>query len=295
MYTLENCEKLWDEAGRHGSVEERIERTKRWEPYYGYLAKKALSAPEAESFAEPPLVTYMVKEGILTPDSTVLDIGAGMGSYALSFAKNCREVSALEPVGACLDVLQHKAAQHGLRNIHGIHDYWEHFSPTKVYDMTFSSMCPAICNTEELRRMESMTGKTCCLVAVQRGSYDKHRKTMMAGLQIKPQGGMTTEAIHYINALYLMGRQPNVKFFEFRKTSRVSAETVLEQYPIYFEIFGIEKETSVPFLQQYLTEHAVDGFLEDESYLRQALIYWHKEQAKFSVRITPAMTTRNWQ
>ena len=86
MYTLENCEKLWDEAGRHGSVEERIERTKRWEPYYGYLAKKTLSAPEAEPFAESPLVTYMVKEGILTPDSTVLDIGAGMGSYALSFA-----------------------------------------------------------------------------------------------------------------------------------------------------------------------------------------------------------------
>lgn len=276
MYTLENCEKLWDEAGRHGSAEERIERTKRWEPYYSYLAKKALSAPEKDSLAEPPFVTYMVKEGILTSDTTVLDIGAGMGAYALPFAKNCREVSALEPVRACLDVLQHKAAQCGLSNIHGIHDFWERFSPTKIYDVTFSSMCPAICNTEELRRMESLTGRTCCLVAVQRGSYDKHRKAMMAGLQIKPQGGMTTEAIHYINTLYLMGRQPNVKFLEFRRTSRVSAETIMEQYPIYFEIFGVAKETSVPFLKQYLAKHAVDGFLEDESYLRQALIYWHK-------------------
>ena len=87
---------------------------------------------------------------------------------------------------------------------------------------------------------------------------------------------MTTEAIHYINTLYLMGRQPNVKFLEFRRTSHVSAETIMEQYPIYFEIFGVAKETSVPFLKQYLAKHAVDGFLEDESYLRQALIYWHK-------------------
>ena len=134
--------------------------------------------------------------------------------------------------------------------------------------------------------MESMTGSTCCLMAVQRGSYDKHRKAMMAGLQIKPQGGMKTEAIHYINALYLMGRQPNVKFFEIQKTSRVSAETIFEQYHIYFEIFGIEKETSRAFLERYLTKHAVDGFLEDESYLRQALIYWKKSIGQvYGVRV----------
>ena len=276
MYTLENCEKLWNEIGRHGSIDERIECTKRWEQYYAYLAEKALSTPTTEIIPDPPVVDWLVKEGILTQDSTVLDIGAGMGSYALPLAKVCREVSALEPVGACLDVLQHKAEQHDLKNIHCIHEFWECFSAEKIYDVTFSSMCPAICNAEELRRMESITGSTCCLVAVQRGSYDKHRKAMMAGLQIKPQGGMTTEAIHYINVLYLMGRQPNVKFFEVRKTSRVSAETILEQYPIYFEIFGIEKETSIAFLERYLAEHAVDGFLEDESYLRQALIYWKK-------------------
>lgn len=277
MYTLENCEKLWDEAGRHGSKHERMERTKRWEPYYSYLAQKTLAAATAEMIADPPFVTHLVKDGVLTQDSTVLDIGAGMGTYALPFAKVCREVTALDPVGACLNVLWHKAAHYNLTNISCTHDFWENYSPDKTYDVTFSSMCPAICNVEELRRMESMTAHTCCLVAVQRGSYDLHRKAMMAGLQIKPQGGMTTEAIHYINALYLMGRQPNVKFQESRRTSRVAAETVLEQYPVYFEIFGVSKEHSIPFLEKYLAEQAVDGCLEDESYLRQALIYWNKE------------------
>jgi len=124
--------------------------------------------------------------------------------------------------------------------------------------------------------MEALTNRTCCLVAVQRGSYDFHRKAMMTGLQVKPRGGMTTEAIHYINALYLMGCQPNVKFLEFRRKAKVSAERVLEQYPIYFEIFGVSREKSVPYLKNYLAEHAADGFLEDESYLRQALIYWNK-------------------
>ena len=272
MYTLENCEKQWHEAVQYGTAEERIACTKRWEPYYAYLAEKA----PLETLQEPPFVTHLVKEGVLTPDTTLLDIGAGMGTYALPFASVCREVTALEPVGVCLQVLRERAEQQELANICAVHEFWERFAPEKKYDVTFASMCPAICNTEELRRMEALTNRACCLVAVQRGSYDFHRKAMMAGLQIKPQGGMTIEAIHYINALYLMGRQPNVKFLEFRRKSKVSAERVLEQYPIYFAIFGVPREKSVPYLENYLAEHAVDGFLEDESYLRQALIWWHK-------------------
>lgn len=273
MYTLENCEKQWHEAVQYGTAEERIACTKRWEPYYAYLAEKA---SPLETLQEPPFVTHLVKEGVLTPDTTLLDIGAGMGTYALPFASICREVTALEPVGVCLQVLRERAEQQELANLCAVHEFWERFAPEKKYDVTFASMCPAICNTEELRRMEALTNRVCCLVAVQRGSYDFHRKAMMAGLQIKPQGGMTTEAIHYINALYLMGRQPNVKFLEFRRKSKVSAERVREQYPIYFAIFGVPREKSVPYLENYLAEHAVDGFLEDESYLRQALIWWHK-------------------
>lgn len=278
MYTLENCEKIWDEAGKHGTIEDRVARSKLWEPYYSYLAEKVINMPLAENIYEPPFVSHLVKEGVLTKDTAVLDIGAGMGNYALSFAKHCKEVTALEPVAACIDVLQHKADHYGITNIHSVLDCWERFAPDITYDVTFSAMCPAICNTQELTRMEAITSKTCCLVAVQRGSYEKHRKEMMSQLKITPQGGMTTEAIHYINALYLMGRQPNIKFLEFRHASRIPVEAVLEQYPIYFEIFGVSKERSIPFLEKYLAAHAVDGCLEDESYLRQALIYWNVEK-----------------
>lgn len=277
MYTLENCEKLWDEAGHHGTIEERMERTKRWESYYNLLAEKAMTVTVSEIICQSPFVTHLANEGILTPNTTVLDIGAGMGSHAFPFGKICREVTALEPVDACVKVLKHKSAQLGLNNIHTICDFWESFSPEKTYDVIFSSMCPAICNTKELYRMENMSNRTCCLVAVQRGSYDKHRKEMMMQLQIEPQGGMTTEAIHYINALYLMGRQPNVKFWESRHAARVPIGVLLEQYIIYFEIFGVSKEKSVPFLKDYFAKHAENGFLLEESYLRQALIYWNKE------------------
>ena len=97
---------------------------------------------------------------------------------------------------------------------------------------------------------------------------------MMAELGIKPRGGMVSEALHYINALYLMGRQPNVKCITTRRSSRISAERVMEQYPLYFKIFGVPEEKSMAFLQGYLEHNAVDGYLEDETVMNQALVYW---------------------
>ena len=45
MYSLEECERLWAEAGQHGAPEERIERAKAWLPYYAYLAEPTKTMP----------------------------------------------------------------------------------------------------------------------------------------------------------------------------------------------------------------------------------------------------------
>ena len=82
-----------------------------------------------------------------------------------------------------------------------------------------------------------------------------------------------------MNALYLMGRQVNLKTNTIHQVYRIPAARIMEQYPIYFEIFGISRQTSVTFLEKYLEEHAPDGILEDEALLHQTLIYWKVPQA----------------
>lgn len=49
--------------------------------------------------------------------------------------------------------------------------------------------------------IEELSRRSCALVAVSRGSYDKHRKQMTAELNIRPKGGMVTEPVYYYNAL----------------------------------------------------------------------------------------------
>ena len=274
MYTLEDCLRLWDEAGQHGGPEERIRRAQAWLPYYAYLAKPMLNSPFTPEAEDDSFPSFLIREGLVRPEDSVLDIGAGMGGDSLRFAASCRRVTALELSGACLAVLRRRAERLGIGNVETVQQPWEAFSPSERFDVSYSSMCPAICSGEELGRMEEMTRRLCCLTAVMRGSYDKHRKAMMEELNIRPKGGMATELIHYYNALYLMGRQPNVLCRTVHSETAVPVEKLMEQYPIYFKIFGVEEDRSIPFLEDYLSCHAENGLLREESHIHFAWLWW---------------------
>lgn len=274
MYTLAECEKFWEEAGQHGSPPERVERAKTWLPYYTWLVEQQKKMPvtsEAEADGFPSL---LLREGMIHPEDTVLDIGAGPGSASLFFAANCRSVMALDMSEASLALLSERAEKRGLSNLIPVQAAWEEFHTEQPFDVTYSSMCPAICNPEELRRLERITRRRCCLVTVMRGSYDKHRKAMMKELDIHPKGGMLTEPIHYFNVLYLMGRRPAVFCRTETHAYDVTEEIFLTQYSVYFKIFGVSEEHSLPFLRDYYSRHAEDGVLHDESRLHYTLITW---------------------
>lgn len=276
MLTLEETQKNWEQSAHPGSPQERIARSRQWLPYYAYLAAQQritdFSLPDQPDI----FVAELMKSGCIQPGNTLLDIGAGMGHFALEFARQGCYVTAMDPSAECLQVLVARAKACGLSDrIVPLLGTWEESHFSSSFDVTFSAMCPAICNMTELERMESITRHTCCLLTVTQGSYDRHRKNMMAQLHIQPQGGMVTPMHHYQNVLSLSGRQFH-NFCHCQHTKRqIKAKTVLQQYPLYFQIFGIAESISVPFLQNYLEEYGTNGILIEESHLNQSMVWWH--------------------
>jgi SAM-dependent methyltransferase len=55
--------------------------------------------------------------GRLTPETSVLDIGAGIGRWTVPIAKAARQVTAVEPLTGMRQVLAERAAAHGLTNL----------------------------------------------------------------------------------------------------------------------------------------------------------------------------------
>ena len=87
---------------------------------YRYAAEKILGA-----FADPYLVGYVLDDGRadfrallpLTPDSAVLDLGAGWGAVACGLAASCGSVTALDTNPKSLEFIRLRAQQSGLSNL----------------------------------------------------------------------------------------------------------------------------------------------------------------------------------
>lgn len=272
--TLEACAAAWEQAGNHGDIQTRIERNARWIPYYSFLVS---GRDEAEAAIDPhaaAVVDGLVSRGLVRAGSSVLDIGSGTGTFAHAFASRGASVTALEMDSTSLAVCCTQARQLGLQNMRIEQQMWETFAPEEQYDFVFSSMCPAICNYTELLRMESLAKHACGIIAVTRGSYDLHRKRLMALLDVHPTGGMTTEALWYFEALYLAGKQPEVQSFSRKFAFSLPLEETIERNERYFEIFGISPEVSHPKLTDYFSAVAEDGMVTDETLLNTQWITW---------------------
>ena len=273
MYlTLEECAAAWEKVGGHGTKEERIARNVRWIPFYNYVAQGQLQSSAGADPHAKEVARILKEAGVLESGGTLLDLGCGTGGFSLAFAEHGMQVTAVDMDHSSLMVLSNRAKANGLE-METIRAMWEQYNPGTKFDVVFSSMCPAICDYQELLRFEGMGRKYGCLIAVSRGSYDKHRKQLMQELEAKPKG-MTTEAMWYYNMLYLMGRQPNVWNFTRHYEYQAPLEKLVDQNKVYFDIFGISPEESEPKLRKYYERYAIDGMVPDESHINTQLIWW---------------------
>jgi 2-polyprenyl-3-methyl-5-hydroxy-6-metoxy-1,4-benzoquinol methylase len=91
----------------------------------GYWDRRARGFHQAtkDSIASDPLFQRVQQE--VTAKTTVLDVGAGTGRFALGLAPQVQRVIAVEPNSTMLSFLQRDAAQQGIDNIECVNMTWE--------------------------------------------------------------------------------------------------------------------------------------------------------------------------
>src|SRR5260370_13764496 len=75
----------------------------------------------------------------LTPQSSVLDVGAGTGRFALALAPYARQITALEPNAAMLSYLRQEVEACGVTNLATVQSSWEDASADLRADIVLCS------------------------------------------------------------------------------------------------------------------------------------------------------------
>ncbi len=88
----------------------------RWEPFSSFFRADPRRTDDSE-------VNRLAQE--VTPATTLLDVGAGAGRFALPLALRCKHVTAVEPSPSMGETLCHLAAEAGIENVTLVARPWE--------------------------------------------------------------------------------------------------------------------------------------------------------------------------
>jgi SAM-dependent methyltransferase len=88
----------------------------RWEPFSSFFKADPRRTDDVE-------VNRLAQE--VTPVTTLLDVGAGAGRFALPLALRCKHVTAIEPSPSMGETLRYLAAEAGLENVTLVASPWD--------------------------------------------------------------------------------------------------------------------------------------------------------------------------
>jgi SAM-dependent methyltransferase len=104
------------------------------EDFYGPVAQQFKADPHR---TDEPILDLV--RGLVRPDETWIDIGAGGGRYTLAIALLAKRVYAVEPSAGMRSALAEAAKEYGIENIDVFDERWPGESTAPVADVAFIS------------------------------------------------------------------------------------------------------------------------------------------------------------
>ncbi len=209
----------------------------------------------------------------ILPGSTVLDIGAGTGAWAILLAGTASRVTAVDPSPAMRAVMAENLAAAGVGNVDVVPGHWPDLDlPAHDYTLCSHAMYGSPDLPRFVQRMIEATHRSCFLL-----------------IRTPVPGGIMTEAARRLwghpmdspnfviayNVLLQMGLAPNVLISHQPWPARTSETTdhALGQIKEHFRLEGTEHDD---YLNGLLRRRLIPG---EGGYswppdLRSALIYW---------------------
>src|SRR5215469_280405 len=177
---------------------------------------------------------FLVLRGEVTPQTSVLDVGAGTGRFSLALAPQAKQVIAVEPNAAMLDYLRHDADSLRLTNISLLQTTWQDAPGDLCADIVICShvLYPIRAVVPFLEKLQAATRRTCYIYL--RGT---HIDALSAHLWQHFHGDerqLPPGYIHLLDVLYEMGLYANVRVVTLPPALRypsldVAVEESLEQ------------------------------------------------------------------
>jgi 2-polyprenyl-3-methyl-5-hydroxy-6-metoxy-1,4-benzoquinol methylase len=242
----------------------------------GYWNRRARRYHEStkDTVVNDPL--FKTLRAIITPQTSVLDVGAGSGRFALALAPLARQVIAVEPNAAMLDYLRRDAQSLNLTNISYSPNTWQKTPADVQADIVLCShvLYPIRDIVPFLAKLQHATRQACYIYmrATPIDALTAHLWKHFHG----DERCYSPSYIHALDVLFEMGIYANVEVVSLPASLRYpSLDVAVEELADLLIVPGDEKTRDElrALLADWLVER--DGMLVPPPQdMRSAIIWW---------------------
>ncbi len=272
---------LWNELVRaynaSHSHNQHLDNQDRWrtraQEFDGHVRRRWARADSSR--------TFILAQLDAAPNSTVLDIGAGTGAWAMLLAQHARRVTAVEPSPAMLQVLRRNLEAEKVTNVEIVEDVWPQ-AQVGIHDFTLCShaMYGLPDFAQFIHSIEAVTRQMCFLL-IRAPTLDG----VMAEAARRVWGHPYDSPNYQIafNALLQMGIFPNVSMEDAGRWEPWVSDRLEDARDQIKRRLGVsETSTHDDFFMDLVSRRLK---YEDGKYvwplaMRTALVYWRTQAEK---------------
>lgn len=232
------------------------------------------------------LLRFWEEQGMLFPGCRVLDIGCGVGKYGTYLAELGYDVTLTDISGEML--------RHARENMAPFRTPWAVYrcdfneatgqEPAFAggFDLSISTMSPAVHDVETVKKMSAMTRRWCFLARFRQWEQP-FRDRLMAALGLEPRPafcGLETEYTSLLHSVKAAGFDPVEKLVPYAWADRRTPEE-MAAYMAKNYFAESEKEELVRKALRLCRDWADrDGTITDDVNTQVAWIYWKTNKAE---------------
>lgn len=225
------------------------------------------------------LLSLLTEKGMLTKNSSVLDIGCGPGKYAVEIAKLSKEVTGVDISSKMLVHAEETRKVEKVENLIFLKLDWEQVSLEELnwekrFDLVFASMCPAINSKKALEKMIRASRGYCFMSTFakrEESIRDRLFEKLLPGWDIQKQG----KGVYCcFNILWLMGYYPEVTYLDSQWENKFSLEEAVAYYSSALPIPGGPSKSQKEYIKSYLEQQNKQGLITEKVKGKFAWIWW---------------------
>jgi hypothetical protein len=278
VFSEEFWARAWQEAGE-SSILQATQKTdpSRWLAFYDNVSAIWLEMMGAGWVLAGNITRFLLKNGLIGPGKTVLDIGCGPGALAISLAERGVRVTALDSSPKMLDCLMSESRCRGAQGITPVMADWSRYTSASLHDLVVAAFFPQAMTASGVQRLESLSKGCCALVTGCGKEAFPLRGRLWRRLMNDPLPRTSHHLSCAFNYLLTSGRAPNLMRLCWPINVNLPMDTVINYYRNYFAIFGINHQVVDEAIRIEVAGYIRDNRYQSSGKMEIALIWWQPQ------------------